>query len=73
MNLSDVINRGFDKFCGGHCDSIAILDVEGETLQVVPLDKTDMIAPEYMQSKFLAIGSSTIKPSRVRVRIDYLN
>lgn len=70
--LKDIIDSGFDRFCGGHCDSISILDRDGETIKVVPLDQLDMIEEKYLNSTFMSIGSSSIKPTRARIRIDFL-
>lgn len=71
MTLRDIVNRGFDMFCGGMCDSVSILDKDGETIKVVTLDKLDTIDDIYLDSNFISIGSSSIKPTRVRIRIDF--
>ena len=71
MTLNDVIQKGFERFCNGQCDSISILDKDGETLKVVKIDKVDDIDDKYLNCAFISIGSSSIKPTRVRIRIDY--
>ncbi len=73
MKLSDFLSNGLEKFSRGQCDSISILDAEGETLQVVAMDKFDTIKPEYLSADFAAVGSSTLKPTRLRIRINYMN
>lgn len=72
MTLKDVINKGFDKFCNGQCDSISIIDSEGETIKVVPLDQLETIEEKYLNARFVSIGSSSLKPTRARIRIDFL-
>lgn len=71
MTLSDVIDKGFDRFCEGKCDSVSILDVEGETIKVVNINDLDKIEEKYLQASFISIGSSSIMPTRLRIRIDY--
>lgn len=70
--LKDVISRGFDRFCNGQCDSISLLDAEGETIKVIPLDQVDTIEEKYLNARFISIGSTSIKPTRARIRIDIL-
>lgn len=72
MTLKEVIEHGFDKFCNGQCDSISILDAEGETIKVVSLDQLKTIEEKYLNARFVSIGSSSLKPTRARIRIDYL-
>ena len=71
MTLSDVVKKGFDKFCEGKCDSISILDVEGETIKVLKMDELEKIEAKYLESDFISIGSSSIMPTRLRIRINY--
>lgn len=72
MTLKKAMSRGFDRFIGGRCDSLAILDKEGETLVVVPLDQKDTIDQKYLDANFISITSNSLVPTRLRLRIDYL-
>lgn len=70
MILADVIKKGFSSFGNGHFETAAILDREGETIIVVPIDDISNLKEKYLNAKFLSIGSSTLKPDRIRIRID---
>lgn len=70
MILTDVISKGFDSFGNGHFESVSILDREGETIMVIPMDDIKNIDEKYLNAKFLSIGSSTLRPDRIRIRID---
>lgn len=72
MILKDVIQKGFDRIGNGYFETASILDREGETIIVVPVNELDTIDEQYLNAPFLGIGSSTIKPDRIRIRIDVL-
>ena len=70
MILANIIEKGFSSFGNGHFNSAAILDNEGETITVIPIDQIKNLDEEYLNAKFLSIGSSTLTPDRIRIRID---
>ncbi len=70
MTLAEITNKGFDSYGNGHFDSASILDNEGETITVIPIDQIKNLDEKYLNAKFLSIGSSTLKPDRIRIRID---
>ena len=72
MTLSDAFNRGFKHIGDGNFNSISLLDKEGETIKVIPIENTSIIDSKYLNTKVLAVGSSSLKPDRLRIRIDYL-
>lgn len=72
MTLSDALDRGFKHIGNGNFNSISLLDKEGETIKVIPIENTSIIDSKYLNTKVLAVGSSSLKPDRLRIRIDYL-
>lgn len=72
MILKDVLEKGFDKIGNGHFETVSIIDREGETITVLPIDELNTIDERYLNADFLGIGSSTLKPDRIRIRIDVL-
>lgn len=72
MTLKDVIRKGFDKIGDGNFKTASIIDKEGETITVIPIDQLNTIDERYLDAAFLGIGSSTLKPDRIRIRIDVL-
>lgn len=72
MTLREVINKGFEHIGNGNFNSVSILDKEGETIKVVSIKDLPTVDEEYLKAKFISIGTSTLKPDRLRIRIDYL-
>lgn len=72
MLLSELLLSGFDRFNRGLSTSLAIMDKECETLQIVDIDKTADIHAEYRPCKVLSVMTRTSMPTRLRIQIDYL-
>lgn len=72
MKLRTVFEKGFDHIGGGQFNSVSILDREGETIKVVSIDEISTVDESYLDAEMLSVGSSTLKPDRIRIRIDVL-
>ena len=47
MTLKDVIRKGFDKIGDGNFKTASIIDKEGETITVIPIDQLNTIDKRY--------------------------
>lgn len=72
MKLRTAFEKGFDHIGGGKFNSVSILDREGETITVVSIDDAFSIDECYLDAVMLSVGSSSLKPDRIRIRIDVL-
>lgn len=72
MKLNELIESGFERFNKGRITSLAITDRESETLQIVDVDKTNTIKQEYLPLEVLSVSSRMSMPTRLRLKIDYL-
>lgn len=72
MKLKEFIERekDFKKFGNGIWESVSLRDKEGETIKVVPLNELDQLEDQYLNAKFLTIGSNTRNPNRLIICID---
>lgn len=73
MTLRQVLEKekDFCRFGRGKWDSISVRDIDDETIQVVKLEDATKLDDKLLDSEFLSIGSSTITPTRLRIRIAY--
>lgn len=72
MKLREAFRKGFSHIGSGQFDSVSILDREGETINVVKFSDLATIEEKYLDAQFLSIGTSALKPDRLRIRIDVL-
>ena len=72
MTLKELIEKekNFARYGHGKWDSISLRDIDGETIKVYELKDIGSIKEEYMNAEFLSLGSSSLKPNRLRIMIN---
>lgn len=73
MTLKEFIDKegDFSKFGTGNWEDISLRDKDDETIGIYALSDIANIKEDYLNADFMAVGSSTIKPTRLRIRINY--